>query len=69
MASKFLEIYFENLVEVIKGVSIARNKEVGHGKTEGVKAQITKDDDHFVRFVINQTLTNILLITEAKFKK
>ena len=69
VAPKFLETYFENLVEVIKGVSIARNKEGGHGKTEGVKAQITKDDDHFVRFVINQTLTNILLITEAKFKK
>ena len=69
VAPKFLETYFENLVEVIKGVSIARNKEGGHGKTEGVKSQITKDDDHFVRFVINQTLTNILLITEAKFKK
>ena len=69
VAPKFLETYFENLVEVIKGVSIARNKEGGHGKTEGIKSQITKDDDHFVRFVINQTLTNILLITEAKFKK
>jgi HEPN domain-containing protein len=69
VAPKFLETYFENLIEVIKGVSIARNKEGGHGKTEGVKSQITKDDDHFVRFVINQTLTNILLITEAKFRK
>ncbi|NDC32056.1 MAG: hypothetical protein EBZ58_14235, partial [Bacteroidetes bacterium] len=51
-----------------KGVSITRNKEGGHGKTEGVQSQITKDDDHFVRFIINQTLANILFITEAKFK-
>ena len=69
VAPKFLQTYFENFVEVIKGVSIARNKEGGHGKTEGVKPQITKDDDHFVRFVINQTLANILLVTEVHFKK
>jgi len=68
VAPTFLQTYFENFVEVIKGVSIARNKEGGHGKTEGVKPQITKDDDYFVRFVINQTLANILLVTEVQFK-
>lgn len=32
VAPKFLETYFENLVEVIKGVSIARNKEEVTGR-------------------------------------
>lgn len=62
----YMENYIDNLLNVVEGVATSRNKEGGHGKSEGYVLQA---DELFIRYIINQTAANILFIAEAEFKK
>lgn len=62
----FLEDYFNNLCKLTEGVATSANKEGGHGKFEG---SIDNKDEVFVRFIINQTASNVLFLAEVEFKK
>jgi hypothetical protein len=60
----YMNDYQNNFCSLIQAVGTVRNKDGGHGSTDGQDPAV---DERFVRYIINQTASNILFIAEADF--